>query len=1164
MFSWKPRTNRVILICLLLMALLGIYLPGIVSPKIGAYTSPASPLAPATGETALSTASASPPTGSLAPFMSQCISDSLTAGGPTYHRVRTQAAAPGFITPCQLTVGSTSSNVLYKTYEFTLTDCASTTLVANTCGTGACSGVGTLTDTVLYIYRKPGGAPAAPGSPIFDPIDPCANLVAANDDFCGSRSQVTTLLASGNFMVVVTGFGNTNTGSFNLSVDAPGCTLTPVTPCSPVPATPTITPTPATLAPGSTGNQASGPAGADSYLWSISNGAITSATNIQTITYTAPASGSVTLTLTVTNSAGCFATNSIDVPVVVSSGGGLCLSASLLNSDPTYHRAKVPITPCAPTVGTTSDHVFYDTYEFDMSGCASGTVTASLCGTGACSGTGTLADSVLFIYRKPDGSASGPGSPIFDPTDVCLNLVAGNDDFCGTLSQTGASFSAGHFVVVVTASANGGTGTYNLSVVAPGCSLTNTPPCPTITGTVSGDASICPSGSAVITVTLSGGTAPYTVTLNNGGGTQTGASPLMFTVSPAATTTYSVASGTDSAGCPVTGSGSATITVGDNTPPTITCPANITTSTDPNQCVAVVTYAIPVASDNCSSASVMCVPASGSAFPKGTTTVTCTATDASSNTASCSFNVTVNDTQPPTVTCPANVVTGTAPNQCVAVVNYVTPTASDNCPGATVMCAPPSGSAFPKGTTAVTCTATDTSSNTATCSFMVTVNDTQPPTITCPANVSVNNAPGLCSAVVAYPAPTVSDNCPGASAVCVPASGATFPVGTTTVTCTATDASGNQSTCAFTVTVLDAQPPTITTCPANRTLSTNGGNQIALPSLTGEVVATDNCTPSGSLVITQSPVAGTMIGLGTTNVTITVKDAANNTATCTVVVTVVQYSVSGFVAFSSEYTKLSANAQVNTGNVGANTSLPDPNGPPDDTEEVELGERVKMLQAGSSVVGDTVRLRANSQVYNVHYNESLFSNQAVILGNQVTPQSLPVIAALPAFPTITPGTTDIEVATNQSLTLAPGSYRNITVKTKGTLILTGGIYHILTLDIRQEAKLLFKGPSEMRIKNEMDTDAKTIIGPDASAPTLQASQIIFYVQGTDDQGHPADGDPNVTPTAVDIGERNTVVANIYAPNGTVKLRANTTATGAYIGKQVLIGERVELTLKSAF
>src|SRR6185503_10399280 len=99
-----------------------------------------------------------------------------------------------------------------------------------------------------------------------------------------------------------------------------------------------------------------------------------------------------------------------------------------------------------------------------------------------------------------------------------------------------------------------------------------------------------------------------------------------------------------------------------------------------------------------------------------------------------------------------------------------------------------SGSFFPVGTTTVTCTETGVPSGPtggASCSFTVTVTDDQPPTITCPANVTVSNDPNQCGAVVNYPAPTITDNCPGAfTATCVPASGSFFPVGTTTVTCT--------------------------------------------------------------------------------------------------------------------------------------------------------------------------------------------------------------------------------------------------------------------------------------------------------------------------------------------------------------------------------------------
>ena len=177
--------------------------------------------------------------------------------------------------------------------------------------------------------------------------------------------------------------------------------------------------------------------------------------------------------------------------------------------------------------------------------------------------------------------------------------------------------------------------------------------------------------------------------------------------------------------------------------------------------------------------------------------------DSSGNSASCSFTVTVNDTQAPAITCPANVTKATDPNLCSAVVTF-TVTATDNCPGVTVVAAPPSGSSFPKGTTTVTATATDGSGNTATCSFTVTVNDTQAPTVVCPANiVAMPPAIGSPCANVSYPAPVVTDNCPGATVVCTPASGSCFPAGSTTVTCTATDASGNMASCSFTITTFD-------------------------------------------------------------------------------------------------------------------------------------------------------------------------------------------------------------------------------------------------------------------------------------------------------------------------------------------------------------------------
>ncbi|MBK8660137.1 MAG: HYR domain-containing protein [Bacteroidetes bacterium] len=131
----------------------------------------------------------------------------------------------------------------------------------------------------------------------------------------------------------------------------------------------------------------------------------------------------------------------------------------------------------------------------------------------------------------------------------------------------------------------------------------------------------------------------------------------------------------------------------------------------------------PVGTDNCPGATTTRTagPASGSTFPVGVTTVTHQVADASGQTASCSFTVTVTDNQNPVLgACPANVV------RCETnpVVTFSTPSASDNCPGVTVsqITGLPSGSSFPLGTTTNTFRATDAYGNlSGTCSFTVTV-----------------------------------------------------------------------------------------------------------------------------------------------------------------------------------------------------------------------------------------------------------------------------------------------------------------------------------------------------------------------------------------------------------------------------------------------------------
>src|SRR4030095_2517985 len=93
--------------------------------------------------------------------------------------------------------------------------------------------------------------------------------------------------------------------------------------------------------------------------------------------------------------------------------------------------------------------------------------------------------------------------------------------------------------------------------------------------------------------------------------------------------------------------------LGDIPPCSITCPSSIVTSNTPGQCGAFVNYTAP---SGAGCGPVACFPPPGSFFPIGTITVTCEPAAGPA----CSFTVTVADTQPPTITCPAN-VTGVTP-----------------------------------------------------------------------------------------------------------------------------------------------------------------------------------------------------------------------------------------------------------------------------------------------------------------------------------------------------------------------------------------------------------------------------------------------------------------------------------------------------------------------
>lgn len=320
--------------------------------------------------------------------------------------------------------------------------------------------------------------------------------------------------------------------------------------------------------------------------------------------------------------------------------------------------------------------------------------------------------------------------------------------------------------------------------------------------------------------------------------------------------------------------GSFTVTVQDTTAPIIAPHPDIIEEAT-SAAGAVVTYTSPSTSDAVDGAgTATCSPASGSTFAFGNTTVTCNATDTHGNAATpTTFTVTVQDTTSPTLSLPADIIIeATGPSG--AVVTF-TASSSDIVDGSVpVNCTPASGSIFALGTTTVNCSAADSHGNTANDSFTVTVQDTTGPELTLPANITAE-ATSASGAAVTF-ASSALDIVDGSLPVtCIPASGSIFPLGTTTVNCSATDSNNNTTTGSFTVTVQDTTAPVIAQ-PANRSVVTN--NNSGKEFVNYPLPATSD-TVDGPGFATCTPAPGNIFQVGITTVTCTAVDAAGNVAT---------------------------------------------------------------------------------------------------------------------------------------------------------------------------------------------------------------------------------------------------------------------------------------------
>lgn len=424
---------------------------------------------------------------------------------------------------------------------------------------------------------------------------------------------------------------------------------------------------------------------------------------------------------------------------------------------------------------------------------------------------------------------------------------------CGSITSTPASgsfFPVGTTTVTATSETGGGSCTFSVTVEDTGAPEITCPPDKTVSADSNCQATVDPGQP-----TTSGDNVTVTSKRSDD-------RPLSDPYPKGITTiTWTATNDGGSTSC------SQTITVKDTTPPTITSapPPGQSASADQNCQAAVPDFTAGVtASDNCGADGVTITqsPEAGTLVGLGSHTITITAVDEDGNASSpVTTTFTVNDTTAPTISCPANIVHDTDPGVCSASLDPGTATATDNCGTPTVTGVRSDGQAlnapYPKGTTTITWTATDASGNHSSCTQTVTVQDKEAPVLSCQANITHGTDPGTCSAILDV-TPTATDNCDTPTITGVRSDGqalnSPYPKGTTTVTWTASDSSGNQSSCTETVTVIDTEAPTITLKGNTPSLSPPNHGYHTFNVTDFVASASDNCDTSvnlGSVYITK-------------------------------------------------------------------------------------------------------------------------------------------------------------------------------------------------------------------------------------------------------------------------------------------------------------------------
>lgn len=235
-------------------------------------------------------------------------------------------------------------------------------------------------------------------------------------------------------------------------------------------------------------------------------------------------------------------------------------------------------------------------------------------------------------------------------------------------------------------------------------------------------------------------------------------------------------------------------------------------------------------------------------------------------------------------------------------------------------------------------------------------------------------------------------------------------------------------------------------------------------------------------------------------------------------------SLDQFVLVAEKGIHLAEGAQVSSGDLAAN-------------EEITVAANNIV---SSNLFSDQIKIAENTRINgNASFNKLQLAPSSSILGSTSTPISLPIIK-LPEIPDFYTGEQNLTITRDQSIN--PGNFNNIEVKPNAALTLTPGTYNLNKLELRENSRLLFSGPTTLNLKEEFKTGQRALIAQTTDiAPTDLAVNFL--------------GSKPVT-----TGADSFVSFKLVAPKSRAHLGERTTFRGQILAEEIDVGEGSILSL----